>query len=183
MTEFRKLSEISIDNGYAYCDHCNEIFVDDNPFYDSFRCPNCKIPGHCLLRGLTLEKAWEMRKQFLKNRRKIIIYICGAYFGNDNGQSINQNIEKAKEVAIQLTNKGFTVICPHLNFPKEIDYESALESCLELIKISTYIYLLDNFKESKGAGQELELASQLKIPVVMNLDYLIALVEGREIYK
>ena len=30
-----------------------------------------------------------------KDRRKVIIYVCGAYFGDDNGRSINKNIEIA----------------------------------------------------------------------------------------
>ena len=83
-----------------------------------------------------------------KDRRKVIIYVCGAYFGDDNGRSINKNIEIAKKVAYNLLEEGFTVICPHLNFPcslnNYISYNDILNSCLELVKISTYMYLLHN---------------------------------------
>jgi hypothetical protein len=36
------------------------------------------------------------------NRRKLIIYISGAYYGNDNGKIIKSNSQLARECAIEL---------------------------------------------------------------------------------
>ena len=111
-----------------------------------------------------------------KDRRKVIIYVSGAYFGNDGGRNIDKNIETAKKAAFSLLEAGFTVITPHLNFPgavnNYISYNDILDSCLELVKVSHYMYLLDNWVNSNGAKEEVIAAKAYYIPIVHSIEEL-----------
>ena len=46
----RKLSECHIE-GIAYCQQCDEYFIDDVPVTGTIKCPNVKCE-HVLIRGL-----------------------------------------------------------------------------------------------------------------------------------
>lgn len=47
---------------FALCPNCLSVFVDDLPEYGSIRCPRCWRTGYCLIRGLSEEKAFDLRR-------------------------------------------------------------------------------------------------------------------------
>jgi len=104
------------------------------------------------------------------NKRKIIIYVSGAYYGKDYGRSINSHIKLARQAAIELWEKGFAVICPHLNnsnFEKDCNctYDDYLIGDCEIVKRCNGIFMLENWKESNGASIERQTAIENYIPV------------------
>lgn len=106
------------------------------------------------------------------NRRKILVYLSGAYSGN-----IEANIQKARQTAIKLWELGYTVFTPHLNtihFEKDcqIPYQDYLIGDLVILKRCDIIFMLDNWQISNGARQEYDLAIALNIPIVHNIEAL-----------
>ena len=115
--------------------------------------------------------------QYIQNKRKFLIYISGAYMGKDNGQSIDRNIRLAREAAIELWEKGYTVICPHLNtqnFEKDCTciYEDYLIGDCEIVKRCDGVFMLDNWEESNGASIEKQTALENGIPVFFTIKEL-----------
>jgi len=95
----------------------------------------------------------------------MIVYVAGAYRGD-----VDQNIENARAVAIELWEKGFVALCPHLNtahFEQDCDVhdEVYLEGDLELLARCDAIVLLESWGWSAGATQEKQFAEQREIPV------------------
>jgi len=111
---------------------------------------------------------------YIKNRRDVIIYISGAYMGKDNGKSIDSNIRLAREAAIELWEKGFTVICPHLNtqnFEKDCTckYEDYLTGDTTIVKRVDAVFMLENWMESQGASVEKATVEDYNIPVFFTI--------------
>jgi hypothetical protein len=111
------------------------------------------------------------------DKRKIIVYVSGAYYGKDSGQSIKSNVELAKQAAIELWERGYGVICPHTNshFTKEecnCNYDDYLVSYLEIVKRCNVVFMLDNWKESNGASTERQIALENDIPVFYKIQEL-----------
>jgi hypothetical protein len=95
----------------------------------------------------------------------VIAYLSGKYTGD-----VDANIAKAREAAIELWERGYTVVCPHLNtahFEQDckIPYERYIEGDLEILSRCDLIVMLPNYEESKGAIGELEFARQRGILV------------------
>lgn len=111
------------------------------------------------------------------NKRKIIIYVSGAYMGKDNGQSINSNINLAREAAIELWQRGYTVISPHLNtqnFEKDCNctYDDYLVGDCEIVRRCDGVFMLYNWEESNGASIERQIALENNIPVFYKIQEL-----------
>jgi hypothetical protein len=114
--------------------------------------------------------------------RDKLVYISGKYTainkdGTFNDRQIHMNILKAREYAIDIWEKGYTAICPHLNtyhFERDatLEWEDYIAGDLELLKRSDIIFMLPNWEQSKGAILEKEFAEKNKIKVVTNLDEL-----------
>jgi hypothetical protein len=95
----------------------------------------------------------------------MIAYISGKYSGN-----IEENIENARKVAIELWEKGYSVLCPHLNtIHFELDckctYEDYIKGDLELLARCDAIVMLQGWNGSKGAVREKEFAQSLGMPI------------------
>jgi len=117
------------------------------------------------------------KSQYIQNKRKFLIYISGAYMGKDNGQSIDRNIRLAREAAIELWEKGYTVICPHLNtqnFEKDCSciYDDYVIGDCEIVKRCNGVFMLDNWEESNGASIEKQTAKENIIPVFFTIKEL-----------
>jgi len=111
------------------------------------------------------------------DKRKVIVYVSGAYYGKDNGKSINSNIRLAREAAIELWERGYTVICLHLNtqnFEKDckLTYDDYLIGDCEIIKRCDVVFMLDNWEESNGASIERQTALENNIPVFYKIQEL-----------
>lgn len=101
----------------------------------------------------------------------MIVYISGKYSKGD----ISENIANARRVAIELWEKGYTVICPHLNTQHfEVDcnipYESYIYGDMEILARCDAILMLPQWEESDGATQEKERAVLLGMPVYIYPD-------------
>ncbi|MFA5398676.1 MAG: DUF4406 domain-containing protein [Methanogenium sp.] len=115
--------------------------------------------------------------QYIQNKRKFLIYISGAYMGKDNGQSIDRNIKLAREAAIEIWERGYTVICPHLNtqnFEKDCTciYEDYLIGDCEIVKRCDGVFMLDNWKASNGASIEKQTAVENVVPIFFTMKEL-----------
>jgi len=91
-------------------------------------------------------------------------YIAGQISGLEREEYIN-NFEKAKKEVIEL---GYEPISPldleHGNFESWDDY---MKVDLKALIDCDYIYMLNNWKNSRGAKIELRLAMDLKIETIM----------------
>ena len=111
------------------------------------------------------------------NPRNFLIYISGKYT-DDTHEKISQNIKLAREHAKKIWELGFTAICPHLNtmhFEEDanLQYRDYLDGDYELVRRSDGIYMLPNFKNSKGALEELDLAILEGKKVFLKLEDLV----------
>jgi hypothetical protein len=95
----------------------------------------------------------------------MIIYLSGCYSGN-----IDENILAARKIAIELWERGYTVLTPHLNtihFEKDCKckYEDYIKGDLELLARCDVLVLMPNWIDSNGAKEEKEYARSLGMPI------------------
>jgi len=92
-----------------------------------------------------------------------LIYVAGKYRGKTEAE-IFDNIIHARNAAYRLWEKGYAVICPHLNSAfmgnPAID-DHFIKGDLEILSRCDAIYMLRNWLDSDGARREFERASQL----------------------
>lgn len=89
-----------------------------------------------------------------------VMYIAGAYRGKTVWRT-RQNIKKAEEAAAKYWQEGFAVICPHKNsalMDGLVSEDHWLDAYIEILKRCDIILMLDNWRESEGAKQELKIA-------------------------
>ena len=101
-----------------------------------------------------------------------VIYVAGKYLGECDWDTYN-NIHHARLAAHKLWDKGWAVICPHANTAffggigerdkdnPDSEYMMWLKGDLEIISRCDAIYMLDNWRDSKGAQIELKEAIRL----------------------
>jgi len=106
-----------------------------------------------------------------------VIYVAGKYLGKCDWETYN-NIHKARLAAHRLWGQRWAVICPHANtafFGEEgekdkdnpdSNYWKWLKGDLEIISRCDAIYMLNNYKESKGALIELKEAKKLGLEII-----------------
>ncbi len=96
----------------------------------------------------------------------MIVYLSGCY---TNGNT-EENIAAARKVAIELWEKKYTVLAPHLNtahFEKDCkcEYEDYLRGDFELIARCDAVIMLQGWNLSGGSTRERKYAEQLGVPV------------------
>lgn len=108
---------------------------------------------------------------FTTNRKEItmLVYVSGKYSGED-ATEIEENIQTARRVAIELWELGHAVICPHLNtahFEEDCQllYDDYIEGDLDILTRCDVIVMLPGWEESRGANVEKGCADRLGIPV------------------
>ena len=106
----------------------------------------------------------------------IVIYVSGKYT-DKTPELQEQNTEKAKQVAIKLWNMGYSVICPHMNTyhfdttPNcELSYDDYIKGDIAAIDCCDAIYMVGNWKQSKGAKIEHRYAVINEIPILHSMD-------------
>lgn len=107
--------------------------------------------------------------------RNQIVYLAGPYSnGNtEDNTAREKNVERARAAAVEYWQRGFTVICPHLNtYNFDIDhgitYEAILEGDLEIIRRlgdRDRVVMLAGWVDSEGASREHEEARKLGLKV------------------
>lgn len=100
------------------------------------------------------------------------IYIAGKYT-DKNTAKIKQNIERAKNVAIEIQRLGHQPYCPHTHtglFEKTnyTTYETMMK--LHTTFLELWAEALIIISHSKGANQELKIAQQLGLPIYTNIE-------------
>ena len=88
----------------------------------------------------------------------MVLYLAGPYRGD-----IDANITAARKVAIELWERGYTVICPHLNTAHfEVDCNlpesEYIRRDLEILSRCDAIVMLPGWEKSEGACAELDYA-------------------------
>ncbi len=97
-----------------------------------------------------------------------VVFISGPYRAS-TVSGIFENIMTARQAAIELWNKGYVPICPHLNsflMDEEDTDEMFLSGDLEILKRCDCIFMLANWQNSHGARAELRFARELGIEVM-----------------
>lgn len=103
-----------------------------------------------------------------------LIYVAGPYT-SDKSHIVDLNMLKAKHASIDLWRLGWAVITPHLNSGrfeayKDLTYEMFANGTMEMMERCDAVFMLNDWKESKGAKAELVRASQLNIPIFYEKD-------------
>ncbi len=113
----------------------------------------------------------------MKNRRNKIIYVSGPYTAKTR-KLVEKNIQKARDYAVKIWDLGFSAHCPHLNSyhfhddVKKTSYEDFIEGDLAVIDHCDALFMMPDWKKSKGAVMEHEHAVKRGIPVFHSLKEL-----------
>lgn len=98
----------------------------------------------------------------------ILAYVAGPYRDHRGAHFINENIQKARVVAAELWQKGYAVICPHMNTAHMdglVSDSEFLRGTLEMMKRCDLVVLVSDNHRSFGTHQEIYDARRLQIPV------------------
>ncbi|HMI03062.1 MAG TPA: DUF4406 domain-containing protein [Pedobacter sp.] len=90
------------------------------------------------------------------------VYIAGKV----TGLPYKEVFDKFQQAKTKLLNKGYFVINPCDFIQPDEDWKIAMSICFTLLPAADYIYLLDDWKDSKGAILEKDLADKLGINVL-----------------
>jgi hypothetical protein len=95
----------------------------------------------------------------------MLIYTAGPYSQTAGVGTVEENIQKAKEVAVELWNMGYTVLCPHLNTAgfetlTTLSNKDFVDRDLEMVEVCDAIVMMPGWESSLGAVRELEHARQ-----------------------
>ena len=102
-----------------------------------------------------------------------IVYIAGKY-RSDTEWGLEENIRHAEVAAVKLWQQGFAVFCPHKNTAHMggvVSDTTFLEGDLEILKRCDVIFMLNNWKNSVGACQELKVAKEHNLEIIYEDDY------------
>ena len=99
-----------------------------------------------------------------------IIYVAGRYRSNYEWQ-LEEFLRQAEDAALKLWEEGWAVICPHKNTAHfggalGIPDKTWINGDLEILSRCDAIYMLSNYRESRGAMAELALAKKLGLQVI-----------------
>lgn len=86
-----------------------------------------------------------------------LIYVSGPFTAG-NGRTVQDNIELAKKAGYRLRKLGLMPIIPHISIldpgPGEAGYKLAMKECLELMRRCDGVFMMENWRESRGARIE-----------------------------
>lgn len=106
---------------------------------------------------------------------KKIIYISGKIEprGNDKG-TYKEYVQIGKDAAVKLWNMGYGVLCPHGNTDIDhskitVTYDDFIEADLIMLDGCDCIFMLRNWKSSKGAKIEHAFAIKNNIPILYTM--------------
>lgn len=96
------------------------------------------------------------------------VYVAGAYTAGTTAQ-VRENIADALRAGLQLARLGFFPIVPHAMGSHRTSWEDAMARCRVTISAMDpardMLVLLPGWENSRGAGQERDLAIFLGVPV------------------
>ena len=120
-----------------------------------------------------MERLAKEKKQFDKEPEiKAIAFVSGKFRGKNHWE-IHNNVLKAEAVIPKLTEMGYAPVVPHKiteHFQGLFPDKTYLDMCLMIIRAlkpgRDIIYLLKEWRDSKGAVEEYYLAKDLGIETV-----------------
>lgn len=114
-------------------------------------------------------------------KKGVLVYLSGPItpWGD---QTVEMNVAVAVDYFCELIRYGIPAIAPQLGaaFPSchEIDYRIWMEYDFAVIDKCTHMLMLPNWKESKGATEELGYAVAHNIPISYSIQELLIQLEG-----
>jgi hypothetical protein len=90
---------------------------------------------------------------------------------------IEQNIRTAEEIALKILKMGAAVYCPQTQgrfYANEMPWEEWIKRDLEVLKRCNAIFMLPNWKDSKGAIAEFDQAARLGMKILYGLGEVAA---------
>jgi len=100
---------------------------------------------------------------------KKVVYISGHYRGDGKPNTIHDNIEKARSVALEFWAKGLAVICPHTNtgyMDGACNDSVWLEGDIEILRRCDIIVMMPDWQSSEGAVAEWQEAVKCKLEII-----------------
>lgn len=103
--------------------------------------------------------------------RTRIVYISGKYSNGDTEkEGREQNIRLARAYAMDIWDLGAAVICPHTNCSYFDDHctstlDDFIQGDLAMLHGVDAMFMLPNWKGSKGAKTEYEYAKEIGVPI------------------
>lgn len=101
----------------------------------------------------------------------MIVYVAGP-IRPKGSQTLQGNLEQAKEIALELWLAGFAVICPHANTDlpielaeKEMNTARWIEGDLEILRKCDAVVVCPGWETSAGTLEEIGFAKGAGIPV------------------
>jgi nucleoside 2-deoxyribosyltransferase len=114
----------------------------------------------------------------------MIIYLAGSIRPHGN-QTLEGNVATAKQLALDLWKKGYTVFCPHANSDlpisladKEVEAQRWLNGDLEILSKCDALVVMSEWNLSQGTIGEMVHAKKLGIPIYFYPDLPELLEEG-----
>lgn len=99
---------------------------------------------------------------------KPLVYVSGPYRHPKGTAYVEENIRKAEEVAKELWQMGFAVICPHANtrhFDGIVTADDFIAGDLVMVERCDLVVMLPGFQHSEGARKEMAHAIRNEVPV------------------
>ena len=107
------------------------------------------------------------------------VYIAGKYHA-DSMVEIEENILEAKKLAVLCAKNGIRCFCPHMNsafmnfYAPEAKWNFWMETDrLVIEKLCNCMLMVCNWRSSKGAQVERELATELGYPIFYEFNDLL----------
>lgn len=99
----------------------------------------------------------------------MLVYVAGKYSGKTN-KEVQDNIDEATNIAIELWNMGHTVLCPHMNSAHledevNFDHPEWIKRSLILLERCDALVTVPGWEASTGAVCEVEYAKNYGIPI------------------
>jgi hypothetical protein len=101
-------------------------------------------------------------------QRTSLAYVAGPYRDPRGAHYINGNIERARRLASILWQRGYSVLCPHLNtahFDGLCSDRAFLDGALEMLRRCDLMVLTMAWHASQETRGEIECALRLGIPI------------------
>jgi len=100
----------------------------------------------------------------------VLIYTAGPYAETAGGGTGEENIQRATDIAAELWNLGYAVICPHMNSANleqttTLSNKDFVDRDLEMVQVCEGIVMMPYWEQSYGAIRELECARENELEV------------------
>lgn len=100
-----------------------------------------------------------------------VVYIAGPITG-PNHWEVEQNIRVAEKACLDIFDMGAMFICPHTMgrfLHGRLDYDRVLKADLAVLKRCDAMFIVGDYKKSKGTMGEIEFARKNYIPIFYDI--------------